>query len=334
MQPNSNMIQPGNGMPGDQQPLLQQQQPFQVTVQQPGVMIPVQQGFPGYPQQQFVQPGNVMYMPVPTMQVPLLQGMVPFFQPKMLGLDKLTSIHGVYIKQKFMKLQAITGCTQQHRHFVYALGNDGKHKKGSKMFKCKEDSGCCMRQCCSPGCRSWNMDVSHKDYYDQAFDSAPFLRFERPFKCTFLCCNRPELIVSLVENGQSVKLGKVVNPLQCCDLKVEIFDASDALKYTIAGTCCQCGVICQGPCCQEVDLAILDASGQNVATMKRVKASVLQNMVESVANFTVHFPKDSTGPDRALLIAATLMIDYIYFDKKSKGAVNEANDIGNAIDRI
>lgn len=311
-----------------------------MSAQMPMQMVPnYNQQQPQYYQQQFPQGNNnMMYMPNPNMQMPLLQQQQPqivsMFQPKMLGFDKLMAIEGVYIKQKFRKLQAILGWAQEHRHFIYALGADRNSKKGSKILKIVERSECCMRQCCTPGCRAFNMEVNHKDYFDPSFDKAPFLKFERNFRWTFFCLNRPEMVVSLVEGGQSVKLGKVVNPWQCCDLKMEVYDANDSLRYIIKGDCCQCGVICQGPCCQEAELAVCEPFGNVVASVKRSKASIWQNLVETVANFVVNFPKDASGPDRALLIAATMMIDYIYFDKHNKGAAAHGNDIGNALSSL
>jgi len=245
--------------------------------------------------------------------------------------DKLMAVKGVYIRQKFPLLQAVTGCQQRHKHYVYALGPDGKCKKGSKMFKCKENSGCCMRQCCTPGCRSFDMDVHHKDYIDSNLDGKSFLKFERPFKCSFLCCNRPFMAVKLVENGQDVLLGKVVNPFECCDLKLKVFDGTDTLKYTIAGSCCQFGVLCPGPCCQEVKFNILDDKAEKVGELKKVKANILQHIIEPTANFTVTFPKNSTASERALLIASALMLDYIYFDQKPKRPIDEAGKAGGAI---
>jgi hypothetical protein len=279
--------------------------------------------------------GQPIYMPPNAYQpTPVMPGFVPVMpvgyfgiQPRMLGLDKLMAIRGVFIKSKFRGLEALTGCEQTHRHFVYALGADGKAKKGHKVFKCKEASDCLMRQCCSPHCRAFNMDVTHKDYQDSTFDGEPFLKFERPFQCTFLCLARPEMTVSLTEQGQSAVLGKIVNPFQCCDLTVHIKDAQDNLRYKIVGSCCQCGVLCEGPCCQGAEFDILTATGEKIGALKRVRASILQNMVETVANFSVEFPPQSTGPDRALFIAAAIMLDFTYFEKSTKGAAQTAAEL-------
>lgn len=166
------------------------------------------------------------------------------------------------------------------------------------------------------------MTVNHKDYGDQTFDAQPFLVFDRPFKCTILCCNRPEISVNLVENGSNVYLGKVKNPFAFCDLIGEIYDAANNKKYTIEGSCCQCGVLCEGPCCQKASLAI-KKEGQVCGSLDRVQGSVVQNCFTTVCNFAVTFPPDSSPEDRALFLAATIMIDFAYFEKKQQGgAIN------------
>jgi len=68
------------------------------------------------------------------------------------------------------------------------------------------------------------MDVEHKDYYDESFNKTPFLHFERDFKCSFLCLDRPELRVYNMENGGKEYIGKCKNPFKCCDLICDVYD--------------------------------------------------------------------------------------------------------------
>jgi hypothetical protein len=320
-------MQPSQDYNMPQTMVVQNGFPQQYNQQQYGQQQYGQQQYGQQNNQQFNQYGqaqtNPMFVAPTNMQMPFLQPVFPTFQPKMSGFDKLMALPGVFIKQKFMMLEAMTGCEQQHRHFVYGLDSNGKHKKGSKIFKCKENSGCMMRQCCSPHCRAFDMDVKHKDYLDQSFDGSSFLKFSRDFKCSFLCLNRPVLTVSWTEGGQNQTLGKIVNPFKCCDLIVSIYNASDVLLYTIEGSCCQCGVMCEGPCFQGAEFAIKNAGGEIVGTFKRVRAGFFQNVVETLANFTVTFPPNSNGQERALFIAAAIMMDYAYFDKKKKGVAGD-----------
>jgi len=55
----------------------------------------------------------------------------------------------------------------------------------------------------------------------------PFLHLERACTCTFLCLCRPEIEVTLVEEGKNEYIGKIKSPFACCDIVVEIYDNKD-----------------------------------------------------------------------------------------------------------
>lgn len=258
------------------------------------------------------QPQKIIY----TQNVQLINNNY-YFKQQLSGFEKLMAVDGIYIRQKFRPLQCLTGCELQNRYYVYPLGADWKSKNGSKMLKCKETSGCIQRQLCSPHCRAFSMDTYNKDYFDNNKDIAPFLHFERPFKCTCFCLERPEMEVRCNENQQQVYIGKVKNPFKWFTLICEIYDQNNQLKYSIEGDCCQCGVIFEGPCCQNAEL-IIKQDGMPVGTLKRVMGSIVKNCFMTNACFAVTFPKNSSAYDRALFIAATIMIDFAYFERKTK----------------
>ena len=66
----------------------------------------------------------------------------------------------------------------------------------------------------------------------------PALYFEREYACTFMCCNRPELVVFHNEGGKKSLLGKVRNPFTCCNLEMEIYDDKNEKIYVITGSVC------------------------------------------------------------------------------------------------
>ena len=287
----------------------------------------------GYNQQNYAttnqvdQFGNTMYNPSVGVQ-PLLQGQqtqimmiaqpIFFYQPKMTGFQKLQSMPGIFIKQKFNKYNALCGWEQQNRYFVYGLADNGKYKKGSKMLKCYEKSPCFQRQLCAPHCRTFNMAVRHKDYQDVGFNNSNFLQFEREFKCSFFCLARPVLKVHSTEAGSEGYLGKITNPFICCELICEIYDNQDSLRYKINASCCQCGIICEGPCFQSASLDIQDNQGNICGSFKRVPSGIAKNCCATQANFAITFPPQSTPGDKALFIAAAIMIDFSYFEKKQR----------------
>ena len=57
------------------------------------------------------------------------------------ALGKLEDVAGVFIKQKFELLEAVTGCETENKYHIFASDKDGDIKKKLILFKCKEKSG-------------------------------------------------------------------------------------------------------------------------------------------------------------------------------------------------
>lgn len=77
------------------------------------------------------------------------------------GLDKLISMPGIYIKQKFELLEAMTGCETENKYMIYPSSNDGDKLK-NPIFKAKEKSDCFYRVCCNGDCRPFKINIAHE----------------------------------------------------------------------------------------------------------------------------------------------------------------------------
>lgn len=100
------------------------------------------------------------------------------------------------------------------------------------MFMCKEKSNCIMRICCRGECRPFKMNLFDYELCVRGASPAPeqaWGRGNKPFKCTYLCCNRPLMEVSLVNGGAEEYIGKVVNPFTCCSLDMAIYGKNNDL---------------------------------------------------------------------------------------------------------
>lgn len=60
----------------------------------------------------------------------------------MKALEKLEKVPGVYIKQKFELLEAMTGCETENKYVINAADQSGEKAKKMKLFKAKEKSSC------------------------------------------------------------------------------------------------------------------------------------------------------------------------------------------------
>ena len=226
-------------------------------------------------------------------------------------------MNGVYIKQKIEWAEVVSGCETRNKYYVFERDVDGG-KKGKKLLKCKEKSGCCERQCYPPDCRPFNMKITNERNHDQEV-----LWLERKCKCTFYCANRPEMDVYLIEGGQQKKIGRIVDPWDMCNYAFKIYDENEKLAFTLEAKCCQLGFYCQCPCkaCETIvfDVYEPDKAGEKRENLVKKGKDCLKNAISSADNFSVPFPPGCSYYNKLLLTAATLFIDFRMFENKDNG---------------
>jgi hypothetical protein len=105
-------------------------------------------------------------------------------------MQELANSTKCYIKQKIELLEMLTGCETANRYNVYSQNSTGHW---SYLFKCKEQSGWCVRNCISSESRPFNLCVKHvnspQDFTLEDY-SHSIANFERPYKCTCCCLAR------------------------------------------------------------------------------------------------------------------------------------------------
>ena len=308
----------------NQQPLMQNDFGNGGMVNPGFPVMPPPPGAPGYG-----MPGPIG---IPNPNSPGMAGVDPnaVSLPQALGFCQ----KGVFIKQKLNLVKLLTGCQTPNRYLVYEQDHRGQ-SVGNPIFACKEDSNCCLRQMCAASCKPFDLHV-HKcsRASDDPFQGSPMvLHLQRECKCTFLCCNRPEMKVNYVENGQSKYLGKVVDEFACCNFVYKIYDEKDQEKYHIEANCCQLGFMCNCPCesCQtlQFDLFRVTPSGRSplAPIMKHGKKNCCRNMLGENTNFAVPFITDMAWEDKCLLMAAALLIEYMQFEERPDKNQNQNNTL-------
>ena len=232
------------------------------------------------------------------------------------GFDRLATRDGIFVKQKFDLMEALSGCDQNNTYNVFPLSKDGE-KKGKKLFKAKEKSSFCAKQCLAPDCKPFQIKINLQDDNEE-LDNEPFLFVDRPCKCTYACLNRPEMLVSYVEDGKNEYVGKIKDPWTCCNVVNEIYDKDNNLKYIIEGSCMQIGMHCKGPleCCETIDFDIKSPSGEVLSTLQKRSPGCAKAMFSEADNFACHFPANATKEDKALIMCAVMFLDFRYFEEK------------------
>jgi hypothetical protein len=265
---------------------------------------------------------------MPMQQNPMVQGGMPpsggppqAYYPNpndWLGLNRLNFLKGIYIKQKPQYFENI--CDRENAYYVYQQAEDGD-KIGPKMFKAKEKSGWCVRNCMHPNCRPFDVNVLHEDGPHMG---NKIFHYQRECRCTCLCFNRPEMEIIHVENGANERLGKVTEPWYCCDRGIKVFDANDQFTYEVVGGCCQLGFFCPMPCepCQIIDFDIKNANGEKISAMQKRSPGCVQAALTTADQFTLTFPADADPKKKALLVSSVILMDYAYFENKQKNNNN------------
>merc|ERR1711971_475954 len=221
------------------------------------------------------------------------------------GLEYLTMIDQLLIKQKKEMLEAISsilgcGCETKNKYKV-------KNTLGQNVYKAKEDTDCCTRNCCGPA-RPFEMTI--KDNEDREV-----IHLSRPLRCQtccFPCClqemevsSPPGCIIGTVEQQWSILYPRFV-----------IKDESGSPILKIEGPLCPCS------CCGDVDFSVVTMDGQEVGKITKQWSGLAREAFTDADNFGISFPLDLDVKVKATLLGALFLIDFMYFEQQQ----NNNND--------
>jgi len=280
------------------------------------------------------QPLSAPALPVaiaqPVVQAPQQQGMTA---PEMhfpsgpgAGSDPfaiLGQLAGVTIKQQIQWAQVLVGFGQGQKYLI-------SDSSGRDLFVAAERNdglmGMLGRQVFEGGFRPFNLDIAMLQ--GPAMQPVPFVRLERPFKCTCLCFGRPHMNIYNALTNQLI--GSTHEPYSCCHYRLHMQDDGGRDVLNVNHHCCDFSLLCWGcPCgCQETNFEIRDGD-QVVGNIRRqfnmAQAIGMVTGIEADSDqFHVDF-KDVQSPDwKAALIATAIFLDYCYFVKSGQSARRES----------
>ena len=177
------------------------------------------------------------------------------------------------------------------------------------LMNAVEESNCCERQMCGSH-RNFNMNIFGPD-------NNVMVTMNRPFTCQIFCLNTPEMHI-LDANGQSC--GYVKNIFHCFNHNFSIVDDTGAECMTIESTCCQPGEWCFLPfgACSEIVYNVVNNRTNTVGCIKRKWDSWARQLFTNADTFTITFPPQSNVHERLLLLAATFLINVMYFEHRQR----------------
>ncbi|XP_070392380.1 phospholipid scramblase 2-like [Dermacentor albipictus] len=220
------------------------------------------------------------------------------------GLEYLTVIDQVIIQQEVELAEAVLGVETCNRYTA-------KNSAGQFMFSIKEDSGCCARYCCGPR-RCFVMDVL--DYKNDAV--MRFVRYLRCTQCWFFCC----LQVMEVQAPPGTLIGHVRQRWSICHPTYGIYDRNENRVLDIVGPICTTSI----PCKCNVDFEVRSANGAAIGKITKKWSGLIKEFYTDIDNFGVTFPMDLDVHMKGALIAATMLIDYTFYEKTCGRSDNKA----------
>jgi len=217
----------------------------------------------------------------------------------------------------------VTGCEISNRFAIQ------ENREGMPLFTMKENSNCCVRQCCKK-MTPFDMEICDQQGQVQ-------LKYERPFHCTNsgncapccwicnpcaweMCCGVQEL---LIKTANEQILGTVKeDPNAWCGLtSFTVYDADKTPKFVCLVPCCE---LCKQCCCQDVDLMVIkagaDAGDEEVAVITRECICNCVNVMTDKDHFEVKFNDQSLSAlEKFYIMSLVILVKYNFFEEDSSG---------------
>lgn len=259
-------------------------------------------------------------------------------------LQILAPQKGVLMAQRMDLLEALVGWEQRNKYGVSMLPPDGgdpalwedktfmKQLKRGHLLSLKEESECCNRQCCRP----WHtFSIKVKGGDATTADGVSLAEFDRPFKCTCVCCcfllNPQVLTISIKgqETGRVVQHYPCSNSIFCCRRYWRVLDAQGKDTYMIRDDfCCNGNMYAPSLCCRvrNIDILTPDETTKVGSLMNIFPGCNIKGCIGGFDNYVLTFPETASPTDKLNLLGALILIEYMVFEKKP------SNDGGGGFD--
>ncbi|XP_043951258.1 phospholipid scramblase 2 [Drosophila biarmipes] len=209
------------------------------------------------------------------------------------GLEYLASIDQLLVKQKVVIFEALTGFETNNRYSI-------QNTLGQKVFYAVEDTNCCTRNCCP-----------ERPFHIKIFDSYlknEVIHLHRPLGCSSICC--PCCLHSIeVTAPPGNVIGRIQEEWAICRPCFRILNPSGDLALRIEGPACFCSMCCS------VNFNVISLAGEKVGRISKQWSGLGREWFTDADMFGLTFPMDLDVNLKAVLLGATFLIDFMFFEK-------------------
>ncbi|XP_067648476.1 phospholipid scramblase 2-like [Eurosta solidaginis] len=208
------------------------------------------------------------------------------------GLEYLTAVDQLLIKQQVDLVEVFFGCEMKNKSKI-------KNSAGENVYLAVEDTHCLTRNLCG-SCRPF--DVQVLDNFQNEV-----LHIYRPLRCDsccFPCClqslevsSPPGTVIGSVEQEWAL-----LRPLYL----IKNAYGENVLRVR--------GPRCTFKCCANVDFEIFAMNGDKIGKISKQWNSINKEIFTDADYFGVTFPIDLDVRMKAVILAATFLIDMVHFE--------------------
>ncbi|EFA84145.1 hypothetical protein PPL_03219 [Heterostelium album PN500] len=199
------------------------------------------------------------------------------------------------------------------------LEHENEYKKSDILIAREHTSNGCLL-CCGKY-RKFKMTI-------RTLEGHEILKIKRPYHCgrqgcCCCCCveschQEAEIFLGEASSMPGKYLGRIKERFSCCLPVLNVFDDTGNEVYRVIGQCCGCS---------NYSLSIRQGNGTSsgwgddgdeVGEIEKKWSGWKKELFTDADNFFINFPPDSSSQQKALLLGALFLVDYLFFENQSE----------------